>query len=656
MDDPFIPQRGRRLSSGIQQSSNDGFADQFISIPLRLKRSITSTDDEKRMADLRALAYSLLHNSDALVKDYADDPFIPQRGRRGSSGVQKSPTNEFADQLKSTSLRRKRSAISSDDERRLRDLQTLAYLLLHNSDALITDYAADPFIPQRGRRSATSASNQQKVNGKAKQTARGRRSVSRRDSDEERLRELTHIAYSLLRKSEPLITDFLDDPFIPQRGRRSVPIVANHKNTKTKNPVQNTSRAKRSAKELNSDEERLRELTNFAYSLLRKSEPLITEFSGDPFIPQRGRRSASSGPNKHSHSLRMKRGANRNSDEDRLRELTNFAYSLLRKSESLSTDYVDDPFVPQRGRRPNWFPNAFDAKRNTDSASREEQMRQLTNLAYSFLRNSDSLITDYSDDPFIPQRGRRSEASVSDGKLLPFKRKPNAQSTENDRMRDLQMLAYSLLRNSVSDYADDPFIPQRGRRSKNNKPDKFIGKLLPIPLKRKRSAGEHSTEGKTKATVSKSQNIKNVPSTAAPTSTAHLLQKRQSNGLGAVVPLSSSKLNWCCGNGGHDKTTATGKQQWQQWQQWLEPHMKSPTTKFIVPNGFTNGFSDYANNEDEYVARAGVDESLASAKRILDAALETVENQQNNLSRENRDALYLARGSQTPFAAIEQKK
>lgn len=588
-----------------------------------------------------------------------DDPFIPQRGRRFSTGAQQMPNDGFAKQLVSIPLRRKRSAGSTVNAQQMRDLEALAYSLLRNSDALITDYSDDPFIPQRGRRSTSSGEKRHRSNDvKVKQTGRNKRSANQPSSDEERLRELTHFAYSLLQKSEPLFTELSDDPFIPQRGRRYAFRNSHYKqmNAKTKSSSPNASRGKRGANPRNSDEERIRELTNFAYSLLRKAEPLITDFSDDPFIPQRGRRSISSAAGQQqiekSQSSRVRRSSNRNSDEERLRELTNFAYSLLRKTEGLSTDYADDPFVPQRGRRPNWLPDAFNPKRSTDSTDRDEQMRQLTNLAYSFLRNSDALITDYSDDPFIPQRGRRSKSTGNSDKS---KRKANAQNIENARLRDLQNFAYSLLRNSISDYADDPFIPQRGRRANNNdKSSKFIGKLLPMPLKRKRSANAQSTEEK--ANLYKNQNMKNTPTASAATTPAtHLLQKRQSNEPGpeVVETLSQSSQDWCCGDDGPDKTTTTSNQQ-QQQQQWLESQAKNPSTKFIVPNEVANRYR--SNNDDEYALRAAVDGSLTSAKQILNAALETVQNQQNNLSQGNRDALYLARGSQTPFTGIEQEK
>lgn len=571
-------------------------------------------------------------NPSALLSgpDYMDDPFIPQRGRRFNSDMQRPPNDGFANQLMSMPLRRKRSAESTVNEQRMRDLEALAYSLLRNSDALMTDYASDPFIPQRGRRSTSDGKDHQATGA---QINRSKRGANQPNTDEQRLRELTHFAYSLLRKSEPLFTDFSDDPFIPQRGRRFP--------------------SKRGADPR--DEQRIRELTNFAYSLLRKAEPLITDFSDDPFIPQRGRRSASSTQrhrvSEQSHPSRGKRSLNRDSDEERLRELTNFAYSLLRKTDSLSTDYADDPFVPQRGRRPNLSPDVFNAKRSPDTASQEEQMRQLTNLAYSFLRNSDALITDYSDDPFIPQRGRRSKLATNSDKN---KRKPNAQNIENARLRDLQNFAISLLRNSVSDYADDPFIPQRGRRANNNnKPNKFIGKLLPMPLKRKRNTSAQSTDAA--KSLSRNENIKDIPKpaidpTASPAA-AHLLQKRQSIDPGSVGPLSSPVQNWCCGDGGHDKTTTTSN---QQQQQWFERNAKNPTTKFTVPNAVANRYR--TNNDDEYMLRAAVDGSLASAKQILNAALETIQNQQNNLSQGNRDVFYLARGSRTPFGAIEQKK
>lgn len=566
-----------------------------------------------------------------------DDPFIPQRGRRFNSGVQQSSNDGFANPLISIPLRRKRSISLNVDEQQMRDLEALAYSLLRNSDyASITDYVDDPFIPQRGRRSASGGDNHRMANDKVKQVGRSKRNAN---SDEERLRELTHFAYSLLRKSEPLFTDFSDDPFIPQRGRRSTLTAGNHKqtNAKIKSSLSNELRGKRGANSRVSNEDRIRELANFAFSLMPKSEPLITDFSEDPFIPQRGRRSTSSADGQQQtikiQSSRSKRRSNRGSDADRLRELTNFAYSLLRKSESLSPDSADDPFVPQRGRRPNWLPNEFNTKRSPDAANREEQMRQLANLAYSFLRNSDALITDYSDDPFIPQRGRRAKSVANIDKS---KRKANAQSVENARLRDLQNFAYSLLRSSASDYADDPFIPQRGRRANTNKPNKFIGKLLPFPLKRKRSVGSQSTEPNVNSY--KNQNMRNTP--PAP---AHLLQKRQTNAPGVVEPLSSPSQNWCCDD---DKSATTSN---QQQQQWLEPDAKNPTTKFIVPNELADRYS--TSNDNEYVLRAAVDGSLASAKQILNAALETVQNQQNNLSQENRDALYLARGSQTPFAA-----
>lgn len=517
-----------------------------------------------------------------------EDPFIPQRGRRMDSGVSHSSNDRFADQLFSIPLKGKRSVGPTSDEQRMRDLQTWAYSFLRNS-ALITDYTDDPFIPQRGRRAATSADTHRMTDAKAKQKVRSKRSANQRNGDEERLRELAHFAYSLLRKAEPLITDYSDDPFIPQRGRRSTPTIAD-----------------------------------------------------------------SLHQTKQSPSSRGKRSPNRDSDEERLRQLTNFAYSLLRKTESLSTDYADDPFVPQRGRRPHRYTNSIDAKRSSDAANREKQMRQLTNLAYSFLRNSDALMTDYSDDPFIPQRGRRSNSMGNNDVKLPSplrsKRKASAQNIENERLRDLQQFAYSLLRNSASDYADDPFIPQRGRRTNSNKPNKFIGKSMPIPLRRKRSAGAQSTKENSMANLYKNQIMKNTLPAAAAASAPHLLQKRQSNVPGAVEPAPAS-LKWCCGDGGLDKATTIHNQQWQQWQQWLEPYAKNPTPKFIVPNGVANSYSDYTNNAAEHV-----DASLASAKRILDAALETLQNRRNNLSQENRDALYLARGSQTPFAAIERKK
>lgn len=515
--------------------------------------------------------------------DYVDDPFIPQRGRRLSTGSQHTSNDGFAEKLISIPLRRKRSVKSkmNDDERRMRDLTNLAFPFLHNSEALITDYSDDPFIPQRGRRSTANVDAHHSTNAKAK------------------------------------------------------------------NPLTNSLRGKRSA----SDDARLRELTNFAYSLLRKSEPLITDYSDDPFIPQRGRRSTPGTKTKQSPSSRDKRSPN--SDAERLRELTNFAYSLLRKSEALINDYSDDPFVPQRGRRPNGFPDTFDTKRTPNAMNKEEQMRQLTNLAYSFLRNSDGLVTDYSDDPFYPQRGRRS--SNNEKLLSPFhgKRKANAQSIDNERLRDLQHFAYSLLVNSnafrpASDYTDDPFIPQRGRRAndKNNisgRSSKLIGKLLPIPLKRKR--GAQSTAATAMANLYKNQNLQNsLPAAAA--AAIHLLEKRQS-----ITPPPSS-LNWCCGDGGHDKTATTIT----RLQQLLEHYAKQPTPMFIAPHGLAasslsaNSYNDN-DNDDEYGLRAG---SQASAKRILNAALETIQNQQNNLSQENRDALDLARGSQTPFA-IETK-
>lgn len=513
--------------------------------------------------------------------DYTDDPFIPQRGRRMSSSVSQSSNDGFANQLLSIPLRGKRSVGSTNDEQQMRDLQTWAYSFLRNS-ALITDYTDDPFIPQRGRRAATNANSHRMTDTKSKQKIRSKRSANQQNGDEERLRELAHFAYSLLRMSEPLITDYSDDPFIPQRGRRSTPKIAGN---------------------------------------LR--------------------------PTKQPATSRGKRTTNGSTDEERLRQLTNFAYSLLRKSESLSTDYADDPFVPQRGRRPYRFTNPFGAKRTSESANQEQQMRQLANLAYLFLRNSDALMTDYSDDPFIPQRGRRSNSNGNNvaKSALPLrsKRKASAQNIENERLRDLQQFAYSLLRNSASDYADDPFIPQRGRRSNTNKPNKFIGKLMPIPLRRKRSTGAQGT----KENLYKNRIMKNtLPAAAAATaSAAHLLQKRQSNVPGAVASVPAS-LKWCCGDGGHDKATTISN---QQWQQWLKPYAKYPTTKFIVPNGLGNGYSnDHTNNADEHVD--------AFAKRVLDAALETLQNQQNNLSHENRDALYLARGSQTPFAAIDRKK
>lgn len=522
--------------------------------------------------------------------DYMDDPFIPQRGRRMSSGVPQPSNDGFADQLYSIPLRCKRSIESTNDEQRMRDLKTWAYSFLRNS-ALITDYTDDPFIPQRGRRAATSADSHRMTDTETRQKTRSKRSASQRNGDEERLRELAHFAYSLLRKSEPLITDYSEDPFIPQRGRRSTPSIADN---------------------------------------LQSNKQL-----------------------KQSPSSRGKRSPNRITDEEQLRQLTKFAYSLLRKSEALTSDYVDDPFVPQRGRRPHRFTNSFDAKRSSDSVNREQQMRQLTNLAYSFLRSSDALMTDYSDDPFIPQRGRRSSSIANNDVKTPSplrsKRKASAQSIENERLRDLQQFAYSLLRNSASDYADDPFIPQRGRRAHNNKPNKSTGKLMPLPLRWRRSAGAQSTKGNSKAILYKNQIMKStLPAAPAATSVPHFLHKRQSSNVPGAVVAVPANLKWCCGDGGHDKATTISN---QQWPQWLQPNAKKPTTKFIVPNGLANTYSDYTNNADEHD-----DVSLASTKRILDAALETLQNQQNNLSQENRDALYLARGSQTPFAVIERKK
>lgn len=444
--------------------------------------------------------------------DGMDDPFIPQRGRRMSSTIQQNPMP----------LEHKRSA---DDERRLRDLRTLAYAIIRNSEAFNTDYMDDPFVPQRGRRSLST--DQSKTKTKLKNTDRNKRGAVQRNNDDERLRELTQFAYSLLRKSEPLITDFSNDPFIPQRGKRSI---AKQKQTSKGLPSKASTRRKRSLDQHDSEEDHLRELTNFAYSLLQKSEPLINEFGNDPFIPQRGRRSPANAKSNSQQAHRDKRSEKQ--DEDRMRELTNLAYSLLRNSESLNTDYTDDPFVPQRGRRPSYLPSTFNIKRIPNSPDSDEKMRQLTDLAYSFLRNSDSLITDYMDDPFIPQRGRRSKTYDSnDSKKMSLKnkRKPNLQHTENERMRELQNIAYSLLRSSITDYADDPFIPQRGRRTNNNDSTKSIGKLLSIPVKRKRSVNAPSTDEHLKTNLYESQAARSSSPLTVTVATAatHMLRKPQ---------------------------------------------------------------------------------------------------------------------------------
>lgn len=112
-------------------------------------------------------------------------------------------------------------------------------------------------------------------------------------------------------------------------------------------------------------------------------------------------------------------------------------------------DYMDDPFIPQRGRRTNR--TTFRRKRNAN----DDKIRQLLERTLQAALRSGS---DYVDDPFIPQRGRRSDSLQNKDTFL----KKRSPSNEAEIRQLIQRTLHAAL--SGSDYINDPFIPQRGRR------------------------------------------------------------------------------------------------------------------------------------------------------------------------------------------------
>lgn len=170
------------------------------------------------------------------------------------------------------------------------------------------------------------------------------------------------------------------------------------------------------------------------------------DFMNDPFIPQRGRRTSRHQPRS---SFRRKRDA-LSPNEAKIRQILEQTLQTALRS---GPDYMDDPFIPQRGRRASEVSLGVSMRKKRDAS--DAQLRKLIEQTLQSALLSGS---DYVDDPFIPQRGRRSDRQ---------QRRTKRDVSETQMRQLIERTLHAALQ-SGSEYINDPFIPQRGRREQSH--------------------------------------------------------------------------------------------------------------------------------------------------------------------------------------------
>lgn len=430
--------------------------------------------------------------------------------------------------------------------------------------------------------------------------------------------------------------DFMDDPFIPQRGRRA-------KNQQYDDPF--FPMRGRRADNLYDD----------PFYPMRGRRADKNSGYDDPFIPMRGRKSDIDDP---FYPMRGRR-ADKNSLYDdpfypmrgkRADKLYDDPFYPMRGRRADKNPVYDDPFYPMRGRRADslyddpFYPmRGRRADKNPVFDDPFIPMRGRRSSKQDAESNKRSKQQQQWDDPFIPMRGRRSKNTGYDDPFFPMRGRRDKNFAYDD--------PFFPMRGRRADEFDDPFFPMRGKRSTQQQTNKasrkkrgliassdafeavyapteeVIVKLNPNGMYKSKNAHKPTAQSRPSQTNKWFANGINPKD-----SDKHSKQKSQLIESHANVPSLSSKN---LGYNGFKATAETPKQQ-------------QPKKSFFVPKDFSA--SDNAVIDD-YSSELYVDPAypfdVFNKNRMTENSRRMKSS--TDLSQENRDTDYLARGSRTPF-------